>query len=162
MIGSIDEFRRAWRDESAITSRVLGALTDASLGQRVTPNDRSLGDMAWHLVTTITEMAGLTGLTVRGPAPDAPPPFTAAPIRAAYDAAAAGLVEQVSGQWTDATLAVEDEMYGEKWPRGATLSGIIVHQIHHRGAMTVLMRQAGLTVPSIYGPNREETEAMRG
>jgi uncharacterized damage-inducible protein DinB len=161
MIGTIEEFRRAWRDESAITSRVLGALTDASLGQRVTPNDRSLGDMAWHLATTLTEMAGLTGLTVPGPAPDTPMPPTATAIRAAYDAASAGLLDEVSTRWTDATLAVEDEMYGEKWPRGATLSGIIVHEIHHRGAMTVLMRQAGLTVPSIYGPNREETAAMR-
>jgi hypothetical protein len=26
--------------------------------------------------------------------------------------------------------------------------------------MTVLMRQAGLVVPSIYGPNREQSEAM--
>jgi hypothetical protein len=26
--------------------------------------------------------------------------------------------------------------------------------------MTVLMRQAGLVVPAIYGPNREQSEAM--
>jgi uncharacterized damage-inducible protein DinB len=30
------------------------------------------------------------------------------------------------------------------------------HQAHHRGQMTVLMRQAGLTVPGVYGPAREE------
>jgi uncharacterized damage-inducible protein DinB len=161
MITSIDGFRETWHNESAITSRVLAALTEASLAQRVSAKDRSLGEIAWHLVTTITEMAGLTGLEVAAPAPDVPAPASAAAIKAAYDEAAAGLLEQITGTWTDATLAVEDEMYGEKWPRGATLSGIIVHEVHHRGAMTVLMRQAGLTVPSIYGPNREETEAMR-
>jgi uncharacterized damage-inducible protein DinB len=32
---------------------------------------------------------------------------------------------------------------------------LISHQIHHRGQMTVLMRQAGLAVPSIYGPVKE-------
>lgn len=33
---------------------------------------------------------------------------------------------------------------------------MIQHQIHHRGQMTILMRQAGLTVPGIYGPAKEE------
>jgi uncharacterized damage-inducible protein DinB len=162
MISTVASFARAWADESAITSRVLGALSDASLGQRVSARDRSLGEIAWHLTTSVTEMAQMTGLHVAGPDPDAPPPARAAAIKTAYDQAAAGLLEQVTGSWTDATLAVEDEMYGEKWPRGLTLTAIVVHQTHHRGQISVLMRQAGLTVPSIYGPNREETEAMRG
>ena len=29
------------------------------------------------------------------------------------------------------------------------------HQIDHRGQMTVLMRQAGLNVPGVYGPSLE-------
>ena len=33
---------------------------------------------------------------------------------------------------------------------------VIQHQYYHRGQMTVLMRQAGLTVPDIYGPAKEE------
>ena len=33
-------------------------------------------------------------------------------------------------------------------------------EAHHRGQMTVLMRQAGLTVPGIYGPAQEEWAAM--
>ena len=61
--------------------------------------------------------------------------------------------------WSDATLEVEDEMYGQKWPRGSTLQALIVHQAHHRGQMTVLMRQAGLKVPGVYGPAREEWTA---
>lgn len=162
MIASIRAFRETWQTESAMTSRVLAALTDASLGQRVTPKDRSVAEIAWHLVVSVVEMAAMTGLQVSGPAPDAPTPATAAAITAAYDEAAAGLGAQVGAAWTDATLAVEDDMYGERWPRGLTLAAIVVHQVHHRGQMSVLMRQAGLTVPSIYGPNREETEAMRG
>jgi uncharacterized damage-inducible protein DinB len=30
------------------------------------------------------------------------------------------------------------------------------HEIHHRAQMTVLMRQAGLKVPGLYGPAKEE------
>ena len=47
-------------------------------------------------------------------------------------------------------------MYGETWINGDTLSALVDHQIHHRGQITVLMRQAGLKVPGIYGPSRED------
>ena len=47
-------------------------------------------------------------------------------------------------------------MYGATWPRSFTLFVLIGHEIHHRGQMTVLMRQAGLKVPGIYGPSYEE------
>jgi len=55
---------------------------------------------------------------------------------------------------------VTDEMYGETWARGLTLFYLILHQAHHRGQITVLMRQAGLTVPGIYGPAKEEWAAF--
>ena len=51
-------------------------------------------------------------------------------------------------------------MYGETWSRGMTLFYLILHQAHHRGQMEVLMRQAGLKVPGIYGPAREEWAAF--
>ena len=69
------------------------------------------------------------------------------------------LAEQIRSRWDDASLAVTDDMYGETWPRGLTLSILIHHQAHHRGQMTVLMRQAGLKVPGVYGPAREEWAA---
>gem|GEM_PF-5815448 len=54
----------------------------------------------------------------------------------------------------------EDNMYGEVWKKGQTLIYLLLHQTHHRGQMTVLMRQAGLKVSGIYGPAKEEWEAM--
>ncbi|MEW6336772.1 MAG: DinB family protein [Acidobacteriota bacterium] len=161
MIHTIKEFLKTYGQESAITSRVMAALTDASLAQRVSAEDRTLGEIAWHLATSVPEMANHTGLEVPGAA-DAAVPASAAAIREAYGQAAAGLLEQVGGRWTDETLAVKDDMYGEMWRRSFTLTVLIVHEIHHRGQMSVLMRQAGLAVPEIYGPNREQTEAMRG
>jgi uncharacterized damage-inducible protein DinB len=62
----------------------------------------------------------------------------------------------VTGAWDDTSLDVEDDMYGEKWKRGFTLGSLVLHQTHHRAQMTVLMRQAGLKVPGVYGPSREE------
>lgn len=162
MIRTIADFAKTWQAEAAITSRVLGALTDASLALRVTPKDRTLGEIAWHVATSITEMMGHTGLTLAGPAHDAPTPASAAAIKAGYDVAAAAVLAAVTSGWTDETLAVKDDMYGEMWRRGMTLTVLINHQIHHRGAMSVLIRQAGLVLPDIYGPTREQMEAMKG
>ena len=52
--------------------------------------------------------------------------------------------------------SVEDDMYGEMWKKGKTLGVLVTHQIHHRGQLTVVMRLAGLKVPGVYGPAKEE------
>lgn len=159
MFRRVEDFLKAWEQERGSTLKVLGALTDASLTQAVTKDDRTLGRLAWHLATTPAEMLERTGLKVGGPSHEAPPPTTAAAIVAAYETATRAVSDGVA-QWTDATLDVEDDMYGERWGRGTTLQALIVHQAHHRGQMTVLMRQAGLKVPGTYGPAREEWTAF--
>ena len=158
MFRRVADFQKAWQHEKDSTLKILGALTDASLGQAVTRDDRTLGRVAWHLATTPAEMMERTGLTVGGPAHDTSPPASAAAIVAAYEAAATAVADGVAA-WSDATLEAEDDMYGDRWPRGFTLQSLIVHQAHHRGQMTVLMRQAGLAVPGVYGPSREEWTA---
>ena len=70
--------------------------------------------------------------------------------------AARSLADQVRANWTDATLLESDGMYGETWQRGMTALILVLHQAHHRGQMTVLMRQAGLKVPGVYGPAMED------
>jgi uncharacterized damage-inducible protein DinB len=159
MFRRVADFQKAWEQEKSSTLKVLGALTDVSLTQAVTRDDRTLGRMAWHLATSLGEMMERTGLTVGGPAYDAPPPASAAAIVSAYETASKAVAAGVAA-WSDATLEVEDDMYGEKWPRGLTLQVLVVHQAHHRGQMTVLMRQAGLKVPGVYGPAREEWTAF--
>ena len=61
---------------------------------------------------------------------------------------------------TNADLEKEDTMYGEQWQRKVTLTSLVFHQIHHRAQIEVLMRQAGLRVPGLYGPSKEEWAAM--
>jgi uncharacterized damage-inducible protein DinB len=160
MITSISEFEQLWAYEGDATLKIMRALTDASLGQKVTPRDRDLGRMAWHIVLAIPEMMERTGLKIGGPAQDSAVPATAKAIADAYEEISRSLVERVQAGWTDQTLQVEDDMYGERWKRGATLAILVSHQAHHRGQMTVLMRQAGLKVPGVYGPAREEWPAI--
>ena len=81
---------------------------------------------------------------------------TADEIKKAYATASKEMLDAIKSSWDDAGLQIEDEMYGEKWKRGVTLAILIHHEVHHRGQMTVLMRQAGLLVPGFYGPAKEE------
>lgn len=160
MYRRIADFKNVWAYESDSTLKVLRALTDASLAQSVGPEGRTLGRLAWHVTVTPREMLARTGLTLEGPDEHAPVPKAAAAIVSAYEATARSAAEQVQQHWTDATLELEDEMYGDRWSRGVTLHVLVTHQSHHRGQMTVLMRQAGLTVPGVYGPAREEWAAF--
>ena len=159
MIRTIQDFEYHWSQELEATQKIFKHITDKSLSQAITPQNRTLGRLAWHITTTISEMMSKTGLVIAGPNPESPVPSSAKAIFNAYNEAAISLLEQVKSKWTDATLLVEDEMYGEKWKRGDTLMSLLFHQIHHRGQMIVLMRQAGLNVPGIYGPAREEWAA---
>jgi uncharacterized damage-inducible protein DinB len=138
----------------------MDVLTDASLSQPVHDGGRTLGRLAWHIAQTIAEMTAKTGLTVSGVSEHDPVPTHAADIASAYRTASASLVEQLKAHWTDATLLQQDNMYGESWARGLTLAILVNHQTHHRGQMTVLMRQAGLVVPGVYGPAMEEWAQM--
>jgi uncharacterized damage-inducible protein DinB len=156
MYSEINDFLTHWDAESKGTLRYFDQLTDASLSEFTGGPHRTLGRLAWHITVTIPEMLARTGLAVSGPDPEAPVPSKAAEIRSAYERATMSLTEQIQKNWTDATLKVEDEMYGEMWTRGHTLRALVVHQTHHRGQMSVLMRQAGLKVPGIYGPSFEE------
>jgi uncharacterized damage-inducible protein DinB len=160
MHSSIDGFIFEWQYEAASTQKLLDALTDASLAQAIVPGGRTLGRLAWHLAQTIPEMMNKTGLAVGGVGEHDPAPATAQAIAAGYAAASHSLQEQIRAAWTDASLAQEDDMYGERWTRAMTLGALVKHQAHHRGQMTVLMRQAGLRVPGVYGPAEEEWAAM--
>jgi uncharacterized damage-inducible protein DinB len=160
MYVTIKQFLDDWTFESASTQSLFDLLTDASLSQEVYPGGRSIGRLAWHIAQTVPEMMARTGLTVTGVGEHDPVPASAAAIANGYRAAAASLAEQISKNWTDATLTETDDMYGEKWSRGSTLSALVRHQTHHRGQLTVLMRQAGLPVRGVYGPAKEDWAKM--
>jgi uncharacterized damage-inducible protein DinB len=160
VIHTLSEFENIWGPEVEATQKIFKHLTTKSLSQAVASEHRTLGRLAWHIVISISEMVQRMDLTIQGPDPEAPVPETAKDIFGAYDEAALSLLDRIKKEWTDATLQVEDDMYGQRWKRDFTLQALVFHQIHHRAQMTVLMRQAGLVVPGIYGPSRDEWAAF--
>ena len=156
----LNEFLADWKDELESTVRVFSAITDESLGQPVADDHRTLGRIAWHVATAIPEMMNRLGLELTALDEHAPVPSSAQEIKNGFEAAANELTEKVASTWTDETLAVEDDMYGSPWKRGFTTKCLVLHQSHHRGQITVLMRQAGLRVPAVYGPAKEDWSKM--
>jgi uncharacterized damage-inducible protein DinB len=160
MDATIGQFLREWKKESEATLRIMSCLSDASLAQQAGPGGRTLGYLAWHIVLTLGEMGGKAGLPVQAPPEDSGEPRQAAEIAAAYRTARDSVAALVQSTWRDDMLDGEISMYGRPWRRADVLDSLVHHQIHHRGQMTVLMRQAGLVVPGIYGPAREEWAKM--
>lgn len=156
MFRKVEDFITTYKEDSAATLKLLHALTDESLNQRVAEGHRTLGAIAWHVAMTIPEMMPRTGLKIEGYDINAQPPAGATEIADTYERVSKALISAIEAEWDDATLEVEDDMYGFKWKRGLSLFNLITHEMHHRGQLTVLMRQAGLTVPGTMGPAKEE------
>ncbi|MBY0217802.1 DinB family protein [Paenibacillus illinoisensis] len=153
MYSTITEFIEEWKTEGDATQKLFDALTDSSLGQQVSPNDRTLGGVAWHIVETIpysffgiSEIASDSGTI----------PTTAKEIAEMFRNVRYAVLNTVSKLWSDASLKEDRKLFGMNMPTEVSLQLIIKHLIHHRGQMTVLMRQAGLQVSGVYGPSREE------
>jgi len=156
MFTSIEQFKNVWQQESNSTRKVMEKLSDEILIIEVAEGFRNIGRMAWHIVLTIPDMARRMGLAGDGPEENAPVPKGASEIKSTYDRVASSLLEHVTANWRDETLLVEDDMFGEKWKRGTSLYGLLRHEIHHRAQLVVLLRQAGVAVPGVYGPAKEE------
>ena len=155
MFRTINDFLDGWKYESEATLKVLENLTDTSLNQKVTSTGRSLGFIAWHITNTIPEMLSKTGLPFSYEE-NTPVPSSVETIKDIYGKSSKAVTDLISKNWKDEMLNDDINMYGQVWKRASVLSSLIAHQAHHRGQMTVLMRQAGLKVPGVYGPSKEE------
>src|SRR5690606_9640718 len=64
MYVTIADFIREWKWEASLTEKVLDGLTDDSLQQKVYPEGRTLGRIAWHFTTNIPEYLTHFGLKI--------------------------------------------------------------------------------------------------
>ena len=159
MYYKISDFENDWAYESQATMKVLNNITDESLNQRVYENGRTLGVLAWHLVTSLETMPAHAGILPLK-APNTNVPINAKTIVAEYEKVSNILIDTLVEKWTDDSLKDDIPMFGQTWKKGNVLSSIILHKTHHRGQIIVLMRQAGLKVPGVYGPAKEEWASM--
>jgi len=155
MFNTINEFKQAWDNEAQTTMKVFDYLTDEGIAQKVTPGTRSLGFLGWHLASSLQELPTQIGMKDESPLDPNYEPQNVQEIKEAYSKANE-MLKNFLTTLNNETLKQEFDIYGERWSADFLLTALITHQIHHRGQMTVLMRQAGLKVPGIYGPSKEE------
>lgn len=154
MYRDIKDFIDDWERSSDGTLQVIKAITNDKLDQSIADGHNSLGWLAWHLVGATGFFGHFIGLTIPAPGKDEAAPADAAAIAAKYELVAQAIKEEAS-KLTNAQLIEEIPGFAGPSTRGKLLRGLIDHQTHHRGQMTVLLRQANLNVPPIMGPTKE-------
>jgi uncharacterized damage-inducible protein DinB len=160
MYTTVNDWATEYAQDAAEAQHMFDALTDESLATPVADGHRSLGRIAWHVVQSVPEMLTTAGLQMDTALMHAPVPASAAEIAAAYKRVTAEAVAALRSQWDDAELARPRDMYGMQWTGAKTLLCLIGHEAHHRGQMSVLMRQAGLVPHGVYGPHKEAWSSM--
>ena len=150
--------------EAAATRRVLERVPDNQLGWRPHPKSRTLGQLALHIAVVPGSVAELVAAPspVQAPqfGPD-PSPASSAELMPMLDQSIAKAKKALGGM-DDATLmATWRMMHGDREimavPRAAMLRTVMLnHWYHHRGQLTVYLRELGVPIPSVYGPSADE------
>lgn len=153
MFRKISDFINVWKYETESTLKLYKVLTNEVLDVKIFPEGRSLLILASHINHTLTEMMHHAGLPIEENKFEYK---TVEELISHYQKDAAKVAEVVAANWTDDQVENKIKMYGMDWNIGDTLHILITHQTHHRGQLTVLMRQAGLKIPGVYGPSKEE------
>jgi uncharacterized damage-inducible protein DinB len=148
--------------EAQTTRRVLERVPADKLGWKPHEKSMSLGQLALHVATVPGNVAQITQ---QSPFPlpqfTQPSATSAAELVPALDASVA-TAREILRSMDDAALgkiwqAVDGEREVMALPVGAVLRSIMLnHWYHHRGQLSVYLRQLGVAVPSIYGPSADE------
>jgi uncharacterized damage-inducible protein DinB len=162
MFSVAKDFLTFYEGESAATGKVLANLTDEALPREKAPGHNTVGDIAWQIACSPLYMLSQVGFDFDPKQAQKPEPLTVADIQAMHTRLVAEVKAQVASK-TPEDLAKVYKVFGMMdWSAATMLTVLLHHEIHHRGQLTVLMRQAGLVVPSIYGPTYEmNVEEMR-
>ena len=158
MYRQVDDFVKDWEKARQGTIKTLEAITDEKLEQAIVEGHNTLGWIGWHMTTAPIYNAGLLGLTIDLPREIKSEPRSASKIVEGYKISSKQVEEQVKENYTDKKLTENVDQHGTPTPAGAILRTLIDHQTHHRGQLTVLLRQAGLKVPGVMGPTKEDKQ----
>ena len=156
MFRKIDDFINEWKTESAATLKILDSITNNALFQKVYPEGRNLGDISNHIVLSIGKFISTAGFDSTSQEVNTDINNDICQIINNFTELSNIVIHEVQTKWNDSELSEDLNMYGELWKKGFVLESLIRHIVHHRGQMTILMRQANLKVPGVYGPSKEE------
>ncbi len=156
MIRKLEDFYAVWNYESESTLKMFEAISADHFKNTGSENIRSIARLAWHITETIAEMLNHAGLPIDGISDASNETNDLAKLISEYKTSSASLIVKLKSNWSDDVLDDKVNMYGDMWEKGQVLSVLIRHQSHHRGQLSILLRQEGLVIPGMYGPSKEE------
>jgi uncharacterized damage-inducible protein DinB len=156
----LDEFR----EETAITRRILERVPADKLGWKPHPRSMSLGQLAMHIAMVPGSLARLSQqneLDVAQENFEPPSPKSVQEILAVFEQnviqaekCLEGMTdEQAQGSWR--LISKGEEVFRK--PRISIMRTIgLSHWYHHRGQLSVYLRMVEVPVPVIYGRSADE------
>lgn len=158
----IDPILMELEQEAATTRRLLERVPETHLGWKPHAKSRSLGELAGHIAVAQARVAN----AIQTPTYDlsnreAPAPDSVEAILANFDASTAE-AKQLLGNMSDEDLmSIWEGKAGGKTvfsaPKIGVIRAIVMNHIyHHRGQLTVYLRQLDVALPSVYGPTADE------
>jgi uncharacterized damage-inducible protein DinB len=164
-MNELDIFLNEWEREAQSTIMLLRALPEGQYDFRPDAGGRSLGELAWHLAEGDAYMSyGIEagGFNTAGKPANIERPRTVQALAPGYERVhqdAVARIRKLKPEDLDRSIPF---FGGRSTPiRQILWNMIISHGIHHRGQLSLMCRLAGGQAPGLYGPNREETAAMR-
>jgi uncharacterized damage-inducible protein DinB len=159
---TVDDIVQELEQEAQATRRVLERVPGNQLGWKPHEKSMTLGQLAMHVANLPGAIAEVStssfDVKTAIPRPDA---TSTGQILAVFDESLKR-ARAILTQMSDAELATPWRMMKgsqELWsiPRGAFLRSVMLnHWYHHRGQLTVYLRQTGALVPAVYGDSADE------
>lgn len=160
----LERFLATWSAEAKQTAQLMRALPPTQYDYRPDKDWRSIGEMAWHLAEGDGYMAnaavvGMFDFETKLPGLERPK--TIAELAPAYERVHADAFAKVRAMKPEDLDRTMPDFTGQPIRIGDMLwSYVLHHTIHHRGQLALMCRMAGGVPPGMYGPNREDTQAM--
>ena len=159
----IDGLLQELEQEARTTRRVLERVPNENLAWRPHEKARTLGELALHVATIPGSIAGLVANASEFQAGQ----FTdrqlnhASELVPALDDSIANAKTALSGMDDSTIMGTWRMMKGDREifaaPRIGVLRTVMLnHWYHHRGQLSVYLRELDVPIPSIYGPSADE------
>jgi uncharacterized damage-inducible protein DinB len=160
---TIGDLLQELEHEAQATRRVLERVPGERLGWKPHPKSMTLGQLAMHVASLPGAIAEVSTrpFDVKTVIPR-PSATSTAELLATLEESLTR-ARALLGAMDDSDLASPWQMVNgnqELWslPRGAFLRSVMLnHWYHHRGQLTVYLRQTGALIPAVYGDSADET-----